>query len=179
MNNNKLSETTDLNQLVGKLKTEDTNYARISRAIQIMYWIFIPLFIAISILHYTETYNALHLISGFFYVTSFLIFALFFGKYYKEYRLVDYSLPTVQMLRKAIWRYQPFQKRTVWVFLALALMDVGLTLSNLDDSSVWETQLFFLGAVLFGAVIGIILWYFKYKPLRDEAKNMLKDIEEE
>lgn len=177
--NKQQAENNNLQQLIGKLKSEDLNYARLSRGIQIIYWIFIPLFIIKSILHYTETSNVYHLISGVFYITGFLILALFFGKYYKEYKFVDYSLPTVQMLRKAVWRYQPFQKRAVWVLLALLLMNAGLTFSHMGESSVLDTQVFFLGAVFFGIVIGLILWYFKYKPLRDEAQNLLREIEGE
>ena len=170
---------TNLEKLTGKLKKEDTNYATIIKVIQVFYWVFIPVFALLTVLEYSETHSINAIISGSFFLLAFLIIALTFRKYYKEYNYVDYSLPTLELLKKAVYRYQPFQMRGLWVVLGLAFMDVGLTLDWLDNNTtVLQTQLFFMGAILFGAVIGLILWYFKYKPLRDEALKLIREIEE-
>lgn len=171
------TENNGLSHLVSKLKTEDSTYANISKVIQIMYWLFIPLFLIMSVLEYNKTGNTVELISGAGFLLGFLIFALLFGKYYNEYKYVDYSLPTVKMLRQAVHRYQPFQGRMVWVLLALVCIDIGLTFDKKGDAQIMETQIVFLGAVVFGLIVGLIIWNFKYKPLRDDAIRLLREIE--
>ncbi|WP_321344883.1 hypothetical protein [uncultured Draconibacterium sp.] len=169
---------TNLSKLTGKLKKEDRQYATIVKAIQIFYWIFIPLFIVRTIRSYTDSHSINDLLSGVALVIGFLIIALTFRKYYKEYQYVDYSLPTLEMLKKAAYRYQPFQKRGLWIIPGLLLMDMGLTFEGFGEGkSVLDSQIFFLGSILFGVVIGLVIWYFKYKPLRDKILEMVKEIE--
>lgn len=170
-------ETQSLDFLVSKLKEEDTNYANIIKAIQIVYWIFIPFLVVMTLRKYLPDKNIEELIGGVCFVTAFLIIALGFRKYYKKYKWVDYSLPTAQMLRNAVWRYQPFQKNTIWLYVGILLMDVGLIFDWKDELSFWMIQIYFFGAITFGAIIGIIIWYVKYKPIRDEAKSLLREIE--
>ncbi|MDY0279940.1 MAG: hypothetical protein RBR35_05190 [Salinivirgaceae bacterium] len=112
-----------LDQLVGNLRNEDHRYSRISRSFQIVYWSFIPLYTIVTILHYSETKEFNALIGGACFVASFVIFAIFFGKFHKEYKSVDYSLPTLTMLKAAAYRYKPFPLRTIWIFLAVLFMD--------------------------------------------------------
>ena len=107
-----------------------------------------------------------------------MIFALFFGKYYEEYKYVDYSLPTIQMLKQAAYRYQPFQNRQVWIVLALIFIDLALTFDWMETTPVWEIQATFIGLITFSILIGIIIWYFKYKPLRDDALRLISELEE-
>ena len=75
---NKNNNISDLEPLVKKLKKEDTNYASVVKAIQIIYWIFIPLFTVMTIREYTDTKNINDIISGVCFILSFLIIALFF-----------------------------------------------------------------------------------------------------
>jgi hypothetical protein len=175
--NKQTTENTDFTQLVSKLKNQDNIYSKISRAIQIMYWIFIPVFAFITFREYFVTEKISELISGACFILAFLIFALFFGRYHKEYKYVDYSLPTIQMLKNAAFRYQPFQSRQVWILLALILVDLGLTFDWMNGTSVIEIQLTFIGVIIFSILIGLIIWYYKYKPLRDDALRLISEIE--
>ena len=170
-------ENQNLDHLVSKLKTEDAHYATIIKAVQIIYWILLPFLVLMTIWDYMEAKDINELIGGICIVAAFLIIVLFFRKYYREYNMVDYSLPTVQMLKKAIWRYQLFQKRTLWVYFGLLVMDVGLIFDWQEDHSIWVTQTIFLGALALGFVIGFIWWFKKFKPLRDEARQLLREIE--
>lgn len=171
------TENNGLNHLVSKLKNEDNTYALISKAIQIMYWILIPFFLVMTYREYSETGSTDELISGAGFLLGFLIFALLFGKYYNEYKYVDYSLPTVKMLRQAVHRYQPFQGRILWVLLALICIDIGLTFDKKGDAQIMETQAVFIGTVVFGLIVGLIIWNYKYKPLRDDALRLLREID--
>ena len=102
---------TNLSKLTGKLKKEDRQYATIVKAVQIFYWIYIPVFIVRTIRYYTDSHNINNIISGVALILGFLVIALSFRKYYKDYRHVDYSLPTLEMLKKAASRYQACSKK--------------------------------------------------------------------
>lgn len=177
--NKQKTQLNGFDKLIVKLKTEDARYATLSRAIQIIYWIFIPLFFLITILEYTETRESDQLIGGALFILSFLIFAIFFGNYYKEYKYVDYSLPTIQMLKKAAYRYKPFQLKALWVLLAIVLMDGGLTFKREFNETVLDVQIYFISLMVVAVIVGLIIWYFKYKPLRDEALKLIAELENE
>ncbi len=170
-------EDMNLQQLIGKLKTEDTSYANISKVMQIMYWIFIPLFAFSTVHSYLDSKNFDELIGGICFILSFLIFALFFRRYYKEYKYVDYSLPTLVMLKKAAYRYQPFQLRMLWILLAIVFMDIGLSIETGPDFSMVSTQLVFLGALTLAVFIGLLVYRIKYKPVRDHVLKLIAEIE--
>jgi hypothetical protein len=119
------------------------------------------------------------LYEGLCFIGSFLIFALFFGKYYKGYQTVNYSLPTIEMLRKAIFRYTPYRPKVIWLFLAILLMDAGITLNLSLDFQFLQMQVFFLVLMLISACIGLIIWRKKHKPIRDNAISLVHEIETE
>ncbi|RZT96867.1 hypothetical protein EV201_1518 [Ancylomarina subtilis] len=173
------NKNVNLDQLVGKLQKEDAKYARLSRGLQIVYWIFIPLYTFLAINHYRESGEINDLIGGLCYVISFFIFAIFFGIYHKEYKYADYSLPTLKMLKNAAYRYQPVQVKSIWPFIAVLFMDAGLCLNKSIGFSFIKVQIYFLGAMFIAVMIGLTIWYFKYKPLRDNALSLIAEIEGE
>ncbi len=178
MNSNKQNTSgSDISRLVDRLKTQDSNYATLSRGIQVFYWIFIPLNMVLGVRHYLDSGDVIHLISSVFMVLAFLIFALFFGRYYREYKNVDYSQPTLIMLKKAAYRYKPFQLRTAWVGVALVLMDIGLTINQEGIGMMIGIQYMFWGGIFLGLIAGLFIWYIKYKPLRDDALRLISEIE--
>ena len=179
MRQNEIKEESNnnLEQLIVKLRNEDLNYARLSKVTQIVYWAFIPMYTIITGISLWESWDTNRLIGGICYILAFLIFAIFFGNYYKEYKYVDYSLPTIIMLKKAAYRYQPFQKKSVWIFLALILMDIGMSLNTSHLFSAYNTHIMFAGLIAVAIVAGYIFWVFKYKPLRDNALHLIKEIE--
>ena len=170
---------TNLEQLTRKLKSEDSHYASIIRFVQIMYWIFIPMFTIKTISEYIDSKSIMVIYSGVCLIFSFVFIAILFRSYYKDFKYVDYSLPTLQMLKKAANRYQLFPLRSVYFLMAFALMDVGLTLDWLDENTtLLHTQIIFVGGIVWGFIIGLIIWYIRYKPLRDNALQLIKEIEE-
>jgi len=173
------NDNINLDQLVGKLQKEDKRYALICRGLQVVYLIFIPFFSFMAIRHYMDSGEVNQLIGGLFFVLSFLTIAIIFGDYYKDYKYVDYSLPTLIMLKKAAYRYQPFQIKGLWIFLAILLTYVGIYFQSNQDEFFVREQLSLLGGVLIGGFIGLIIWYFKYKPLRDNALRLVAEIEGE
>jgi hypothetical protein len=169
----------DIYPFINKLKKEDTNYARIAKGMQIFYLILMIPYMTMGVIYFVKERDALYMLGNIFIVLSFLTFALLFRNFYKEYNFVNYSLPTLEMLKRAAKRYKPFQKNTIWALLALIFMDIGLSLNSFKDNSFLSLQIIFLGAMLLGVAGGLIWWKIKYKPLRENALNLIRDIEGE
>jgi hypothetical protein len=114
---------------------------------------------------------------------AFLSFALIFRVYTKEYKSVDYGLPTTVMLKKAIERYRLFHPKKLFVLIPVALVDAGLIFFSLnhdssDDSiSILTSQILYWGGMLLGAGVGVWIWHRRQKPLRDAAIELLREIE--
>ncbi len=169
----------DTEQLTLKLKNEASNYANIYKVILILYWVLIPPYALLTVYHYTKTLAVEELVGGSAYILCFVIFILLFRRYFKEYKYVDYSQPTVQMLKMAARRYQLFQRNSIWAVFAVLLMDVGLTLDWLEEGMSFLTSQLDFGGVMLGALLAAgIIWYIRYKPLRDETLHMIKEIEQ-
>jgi hypothetical protein len=176
LNDSKPSNT-NLEQLVQNLKNEDVRYSKLCKAIVFMYWILIPLYSILTITKYLENTDIRVLTGGFMEVTAFLIFALFFRMYYKEYKNVDYALPTLAMLKQAVYRYSPFQKRMVWIILAVFLINAGRSADSASMANFVFTQVMFWSLMALAVLAGLLVWKIKYKPLRDNALKLIAEIE--
>ncbi|MBR8537610.1 hypothetical protein KDU71_18720 [Carboxylicivirga sediminis] len=163
--------------LIKQLKAKDTNYSAISKRMQLIYWTLCPLYLFIIIMQIVEHSPSKEIISSFCFLFAMVTFALLFRKYQKEYAEVDYSQPTLLMLKKAVNRYEPFSSRTIGIIPGILLVDIGLTIKVSDQTDALLTQLVFIGAVGIGLVAGMIWWYIQYKPLRDHAQQLIDDIE--
>jgi hypothetical protein len=179
MNFKRKNDNISLDQLVGKLQKEDSRYAKLCGALQFVYWIFIPFYTVMAIRHYIDSGDINDLIGGLFYVIGFAIIAVFLGNYHKEYKYVDYSLPTLKMLKDTAYRYQPLQLKSIWILIAILFIDAGLCIESKLDKSFIIEQVIILGIVLISTSIGLIVWYFKYKPIRDNALRLIAEIEGE
>ncbi len=177
MKEHKNTSNTELPTLINQLKTKDLNYAAISKRMQIVYWALCLLYLVIIIIEITEKSPLRDIMSLSCFLGGMISLALLFRKFQKEYGEVDYSQPTLLMLKKAVNRYQPFAMRTIWILPGILLIDIGLTLRAPEFMDILLTQLFFLGAILLGLVGGLIWWYIQYKPLRDHAQRLIDDIE--
>ena len=129
-----------------------------------------------AFIHYFDTKELIDLIAGFCLALAFLIFALVFGSYQKEYKSVDYSLPILLMLKQAAERYHPFRKKSILALLAILLIYANLSLRSQSEFSTFS-QIIFCLVVILAILIGLVIWYFKYKPLRDNALANIAEIE--
>ncbi len=174
-------QTTDklsLDQLVSKLKNQDVTYSRLSKRFYIFYLIFIPVLIALAIIEFSDTKDMNIVFWASSMSIAFGIFALLFKSYFKEYGHVDYAKSTMEMLEGAVYRYQPFQTKTIWVLLALIFVDLGLVFRISDRSNFLQTQLIFISILVVAIIAGLAVWYIKYKPIRDNAMRLIKELQE-
>lgn len=169
----------NLSQMVKRLKTADTKYASIVKGVQIIYWIIIPMYlILIGIdIYKKDPINEILGSSGM--LLGMLIFVFLMRYYSKTYSKVDYSLPTLLMLKQAAYRYQPFQWQAIWALMALVLIDAGLVFRDQATLNFWQTQIWFVPVIIVSIIGGLIWWYVRYKPLRDGALALIKEIEGE
>ena len=175
--NNKIKESIDLVEFTNKLKNEDNSYANLSKGLQIVYWVLIPIYMIMVIRHIVDKSPSEDILGAFCFMFAMLIFALLFRGYYKEYKFVDYSQPTLVMLKKAAYRYKPFQLKLLWAILGVLFIDAGLSIrTDFGIGFVW-TQVFFLGSIAISMIIGLIIWKVRYKPLRDAALHLIHEIE--
>jgi len=184
-NKDKNKHLLDINGLIPGLEKEDRRNVRVMRNFQWLMWIMIPVYFGLLVVNPDKDLTWNYRAGGACYVLAFLAFALVFRVYIKEYKMVDYGLPTTVMLRKAIERYQLFHPKKLFVLIPVALVDAGLIFFSLnhdsaDDSiSILTSQILYWGGMLLGASIGVLIWRKKQKPLRDAALELLREIESE
>jgi hypothetical protein len=160
-----------------KIRIEDKKYSDLSKGFQILYWF---LAVAYTLLIVSEVFiggNVYEIIGGVCYLFAMLIFALIFKYYHKVYNSVDYGEPVLTMLKRAKKRYEPFQWNQLWLVPAIGFIDTGLILNSFKDTDVLMFQIFFFSGLALSFGIGVIYWYIRYKPLYDEIKGLIKDIE--
>ncbi|TDN96731.1 hypothetical protein [Sunxiuqinia elliptica] len=176
---NKKEQQVRLPELTEKLIKKDKQYASMSKRFQILYWIFLPVFLIIIIVEIINGIPLKDIIGNVFFLLAILNSALLFRFYYKAYNTVDYSQPTLLMLKKAVARYQPLQLRTLWTLLGIGFVDLGLVFNSSLGFDLIRVQMAFLALVVVSMGIGLVIWWVSYKPLRDAARAMIREIEGE
>ncbi|MDA3866326.1 MAG: hypothetical protein PF489_06175 [Salinivirgaceae bacterium] len=173
-NNNNILGT---DQLIQKLKKEDAYYLRLVKTMQYVYWGLIPIYLFLAVRDYYTEGVIQDAIGSLLYMFSLIIFAIIFRQFYKEYNNVDYAMPVLQMLKKAERRYQPFSSKTAWLYVGVLLMDFGIYFNTSLGYTFWEVQLYYGGMIVVATIIGYIVYLTKYKTIRDNAKRLIREIE--
>jgi len=181
---NSTSKLINIEILVSKLKLQDEKYMKLSRNMQWMFWILTPLYFGLFIINPDSELQLITRLGGLCYVLAFITFALYFRSYYKDYKSVNYGLPTIEMLKKAAYRYKLFHKRTLILPIPLLLIDVGVSMFFFARFESFEpivriliVQMFYLPIMIVSFLIGLLIWHKKQKPLRNRALEMIEEIE--
>lgn len=174
----------NLNKLIGGLQKEDKRYGRIAFVFQWVMIVYALVYFIGLVLWPSDSHTLYDRIGGICYALGFLSFSFIFKLLYREYNEVDYGLPTAEMLRQAANRYKLFHRKSKYVILPILLVDAGMVLITLDETNlvniqyeIIKAQLILLGSVVLGLVIGILIWRYRQKPLRDAARILLKELE--
>lgn len=172
--NSELMEGVNLSEFTNRLKKEDVRYANLSKSLQIIYWVLAPVYLISTIVHIINTSPVVDIIGSFCLFLAMLIFAVLFRYYSRDYKNVDYSQTTLVMLKKAAYRYKPFRLSVLWALLGALLVYVSFYInSSLSDRGATV----FLGGIGLGVIIGLIIWWIRYKPLYEGARKLIREIE--
>ncbi len=172
-------EKTDLNKLITNLKKKDNKYAKISRVLQYIYWVILPLFIILLYSEYKDGFKWTAVIGSILYCIAIVTIALMLGKNYKKYISVDYSLPTLLVLKNAVKRYSLFYGKKPFLMTLISLFETGTFLRKMGEPDWLHFQLLITLAMSVGLFIGFHRWRIFYKPLRKNAKKLIQEIEGE
>jgi len=168
-----------LPELTRQLKDEDQNFAKKFKRVKIIYRILIPIYLILGVMHIIKGSATSDIIGNILFMLAMLIFAIFFATNQRSYNRIDYySLPTLDMLKKAETRYRPFKWEVLWLLLAIGLMDAGLTLNSSLFFSFLNVQIYFGGAMLIAFAIGLLVWKVKYQKLHADIVAFIKEIEQ-
>jgi len=173
----------DIETLVTGLKKEDERNLKMTRNFRWFLVVIAVFYTLLLVVNPDPELMTHHRISGLCYVTAFAVFAVIYTKIYNEYRGVDYSLTTADMLLQAAGRYRFGSWRYIWMLPSLVLLDAGISISFFHRwisveplNRVLIVQAFFIPLMAISAFIGYLIWRRKQKPLRDSALNLLKEL---
>lgn len=175
---------TDMDLFIQGLQREDVRYYKMTRNFQWLMWILVPLYTALFIFNPARGILLSERIGGVCYVIAFILFALIFRKFTKEFKNVDYGIPVVAMLKLAVKRYSLYQRKLLLIIPPVLIIDAGmvflLTSRNTtmtDWEIIVESQLLIFSSLLVGGIIGYFIWRKRQKPLRDAALEMLREFD--
>ncbi len=188
--NNSLSHINDslpnMELFTSKLKKEDDYNLNISKSFFWIYVGFIGLYFIMMIVNLFFDRGLIRMLSQVFFILSFMAFVLIFRYNLKIYKKIDYSLPLAEMLNAVVKRYQLRLGYLLILLIPIALMDAGLTLTFYEDlgsmsplNRVLIVQAFYIPIMGISALIGILIWRHKQKPLRDRALKLIEELEKE
>ncbi|MDD2548651.1 MAG: hypothetical protein PHD00_01005 [Bacteroidales bacterium] len=171
--NSELMDSVNLNEFTNRLKKQDNRYARLYKRERIIMLFLLSLYLLIMLVDFDDKTPIVDIIGSICKLFGLLIFVLLIMNFYKDFKFVDYSQSTLVMLKKAAYRYQPFKLKALWVLFGAFLLAVG---DYLVSSSVRMFPLY-LGVIVLCVIIGLIIWWIRYKPLFDEAMKLICEIE--
>jgi hypothetical protein len=145
----------------------------------------IPVYTFLLVLFPSDDVLLVERLGGLCFVLSFVVFAVLFSKKAREFKTIDYSQPSVQMLESAVKRYRLWKPELAWALFAILFLDAGMVLMRIPRTEsdsllmvILKVQYVLVPLIAGGFVVGIIWWYLKHKPLRDYALQLLKALKE-
>lgn len=187
MINSKETNSIDIKELTARLNKEDRFNEKITKRMSYFYIGFGTLYFLVYVGHAifdSTNFSLTDSLSGASYIIAFTMFAILFKYSNKEYREVNYALPTIQMLNKAAKRYKLFNIKLPLAIIAALFIDAGMTLNHIElplnkavISDIIESQTMFFSAIGIGVIAGITIWYIRQKPIRDNVLTLIKELE--
>jgi hypothetical protein len=181
---NKEQNQTTMENLIKNLKSEDKKYYMIGKAVKIMYYVLILIYCFEFIFDPFDDHILIDKIGGMFALGSFIGFIIYFDYYTKKLSSIDYSLPTIQMLRNAAERYSLWGNKSGYAIIPVLLLDIAMVLlfwkefgTMLPLFRVLIVQAGFLPLIGLGVLIGYLVWKSNHKPLREKALKLIEEIE--
>ena len=181
---NKLNQPfTSLETLILNLRKEDALYLSINRWIQRFMWAIAGFYLLMIVVLFGVSTPWYKPVGGLLVMLALVMFAILLRKNYREFKMIDYGLPTIEMLFKAANRYRLWQWHSLFILIPLLLEDIGLCLFTYHPSPnsnpithIYNWQVIFIILLTIGFLIGYFIWRKRYRPLRDRALAFLEEI---
>jgi|GEM_PF-751612 len=179
INNKKKAHGQDIDEMIHTLKKADAENAKLAKNMQYLYFSLTIFYVFyMFFLFFRNNYAINYLIGGGFFLITFTIFMLFFKKSSAENSQINYAMPVLSLLKAAAKRYKILHPKIVWIFLGILFTALGIYFLSVDYKFVTEIQFLYWGLVVLSLIIGLIVYYVKYKPIHDNLVQMIKEIEE-
>lgn len=173
----------DLEILIVNLRKEDARNLKLTHKMQLLMWVMAVLYLLLTLLEFIMSENWVKPFGATLVMASFLVLALFNRYFQKEYKSIDYAVPTIEMLTRAAMHYQVFHGRLLYILITLVVEDIGLCFFMSDIFKVADplprfliAQVSFIILLVFGFFVGYRIWRKHQKPLRDMALLLLKEL---
>ncbi len=174
----------EMESFVSRLKKQDSYNLQLGKVLKRFYIIMVVFYILLMVVNPFSDLSILHRVIGLLFVLAFSWFAMLFSRYQKDFRDVDYGLPTLQMMQNVVERYKFSLKTILQLIPPLAMVAIALSLTVYQSTSaanalyrVLMVQLFFFLIALVAGYAGYEVWKVKHKPLVDHAREMLKELD--
>lgn len=174
----------NLEKLVSGLQREDSRNLKLTNNFMWVMWVMAPLYLVFAIIGLTTEEPSAQHIGFIFFSLGFLVFGFLFWTLRREYKSVDYGIPTIEMLQKAVKRYKFWQAKTYLTIIPVILVCFATSFS-IEHLLPYPDQIkrmvivfvVYLLVLCIAFFIGYLIWRVRQKPLRDKALAMLQEFE--
>jgi Ca2+/Na+ antiporter len=177
----------DIDTLIKSIQTNDNQLKAVLRPLQIVFSLFILIYAGLFLFNLIPGMSTIyHRITGGCYILAFILFIIYFRKYYKKIKSVNYFESVKKVLEDAEQRYRFWHSDVISALIAFLLIDAGtfsIFLYAFSDKFTF-TQIFVSVQVLCFFVIGVssligyVIWKKESRPIWLSAKKLLKELEE-
>ena len=175
----------DLDQLLDKLKSEDLRNKKLMRGMSIIYGSLALVYIALSFLNPDTNIFSSQRLGFLLLILVFALFSLLFKSQYKKIKEMDYSLPVVDLLKKASDRQKFWSMGLLYVFFISLLADIAITMFLYGIFSTYygnSLLIIVIIQLIYFTIFGLTLfftyktWEVKQKPLWSSINKMLEEL---
>lgn len=128
-NRKEIQAITDLNSFINKLQKEDKVLEQIYKLIKIAYIVLIVVYIPILYSEFKDG-GTISIVKISCIFLGFITFLILSGYMQKKQKSLDYSIPTLQLLKNTVKRYRLFSERDIVGIIGFSLIMFGLIINE-------------------------------------------------
>ncbi|MCK5029025.1 MAG: hypothetical protein KAR57_05275 [Bacteroidales bacterium] len=181
----------DTDALIKKMQKQDVEYRKVTKALQIVFFVFIFLYAGFFIFNPLPKMSTMyHKVAGGCYVLAFMLFTYYFRKSYKKLKEVNYFEPVKKVLEDAELRYRFWQTKSysIEIVIVIAMLFIGagtfviFYMAFKDKFTLMQiligVQSIYIFVIGTSILIAYFAWVKEMKPTWLSIKKLLKEIEE-
>ncbi len=176
----------NLDSLIVDMQSKDNRFGKLFKRMQIMFFVFIFIYAGLFLFNPDSEVTLNDRLAGGCYVIAFTLFTIYFRKYHKQYKFVNYADSVKTVLEGAVKRYKLFNKDYITIGIAILFINAATLLIMAPKyiekwnmtKAVLLIELLIFGAVGIGFIIGVLWWRKASRPIWLSAKKLLKELEE-